>query len=100
SDGLASGFKSRDVKSRMRERDDFMPGQTRLQRAPELPARAHDQYFHSDSSGNTHVVTPIFVTTWRVPLQTTAKRPSTGAAVSPLCLSSTGSASRGLRTAS
>src|SRR5215475_5651373 len=31
----------------MRKRDDFMPGQNRLQRAPKLPAGAGDQYFHS-----------------------------------------------------
>jgi hypothetical protein len=34
----------------MRERNDFMPGQNRLQRAPKLPAGAGDQYFHSAPS--------------------------------------------------
>src|SRR6266511_2729629 len=34
----------------MRKRDDFMPGQNRLQRAPKLPAGAGDQYFHSAPS--------------------------------------------------
>src|SRR5262249_23627593 len=46
-DGLARVFKPRSIQSRMRERDDFMSGQNRLQRAPELPAGACDQYFHS-----------------------------------------------------
>jgi hypothetical protein len=45
-DGLARVFKPRDVQSLMGERDDFMPDQNRLQRAPELPAGASDQYFH------------------------------------------------------
>src|SRR5262245_53354684 len=48
--GLARVFKPRDVQSLMRKRDDFMPGQNRLQRAPKLPAGARDQYLHSNSS--------------------------------------------------
>src|SRR5262249_51159639 len=96
----------------MRQRDDFMPGQNRLQRAPKLPARPDDQYFHSappqsgGGSGEWGVGVgshphSLFPTphSRSISLQTTARRPSTAAAVSPPYLSSTGSASESLRAA-
>src|SRR5215510_14642716 len=96
----------------MRKRDDFMPGQNRLQRAPKLPAGAGDQYFHSAppqsgvgrgewGMGVGSYPHSLFPTPHSpsISLQTTARRPSTAAAVSPPYLSSTGSANESLRAA-